>query len=104
MSSTVFTSLSDRETTIRVNGPFNFELLSRFRTAYHTVAADGPRGQHFVIDLIGTEYIDSSGMDLLLLMRDEVGADQATIDIVHTRPEIRRLLEMAGLHRLFTIT
>lgn len=104
MSSTVFTSLSDRETTIRVNGQFNFEVLSRFRTAYHTAPTDSPCGQHFVVDLIGTEYIDSSGMDILLLMRDEVGVTQATIDIVHTRPEIRRMLEMAGLHRLFTIT
>ncbi|MEO5334344.1 MAG: STAS domain-containing protein [Magnetococcus sp. YQC-5] len=104
MPSTVFSSLSGHETTIRVNGRFNYEVFSRFRAAYLIEGSDRKCSRRLVIDLAGTEYIDSSGMDMLLLMRDEMGRDGASIEIVNLSPEIRNFLEIACFDRLFKMT
>ncbi|MEO5350808.1 MAG: STAS domain-containing protein [Magnetococcus sp. YQC-3] len=104
MPSTVFSSLSGQKTTICVNGRFNFELFSRFRTACLMEGLEGKGVRHIVIDLSGTECIDSSGMDILLFMRDEMGTRMASMEMINARPELRHALEVACFHRLFKIT
>jgi anti-anti-sigma factor len=95
---------SDHETTISIKGRFNFEMHSQFRTAYQSeIDASSSTRKKFMIDLAGTEYIDSSALGMLLLLREEAGANEANIEIVNARPEIRKILETANFQRLFKI-
>ncbi|MBF0177418.1 MAG: STAS domain-containing protein [Magnetococcales bacterium] len=105
MSGTITVNRSDTETAISIKGRFNFEMHSQFRTAYQN-EIDGSVNKHrkFVIDLTGTEYIDSSALGMLLLLREEAGANEADIEIVNARPEIRKILETANFQRLFKIS
>lgn len=105
MSGTITVQRSDAETLISIKGRFNFEMHSQFRTAYQTETEGGSkRGRKFIIDLAGTEYIDSSALGMLLLLREEAGGNEANIEIVNTRPEIRKILETANFQRLFKIS
>ncbi|MBF0623816.1 MAG: STAS domain-containing protein [Magnetococcales bacterium] len=106
MSGTITVSRSDKETSISIKGRFNFEMHSQFRTAYQNEidGSGGGKGQRFIIDLTGTEYIDSSALGMLLLLREEAGANEADIEIINARPEIRKILETANFQRLFKIT
>lgn len=103
MSGTVTVNRGDEETVISIKGRFNFELHSQFRAAYQG-ELQGSNKPKFVLDLAGTEYIDSSALGMLLLLREEVGGNESDIKIVNTRPEIRKILETANFQRLFKVT
>ena len=104
MSGTISVVRGEQETAISIKGRFNFEMHSQFRAAYQEETADSNRGRRFVIDLTGTEYIDSSALGMLLLLREEAGTNDADIEITNARPEIRKILETANFQRLFKIT
>ncbi|MBF0125415.1 MAG: STAS domain-containing protein [Magnetococcales bacterium] len=104
MSGTITVNRNDKEVSISIKGRFNFEMHSQFRTAYQSEIDPAARSNRkFIIDLSGTEYIDSSALGMLLLLREEAGANEANIEIVNTRPEIRKILETANFQRLFKI-
>ncbi|MBF0158398.1 MAG: STAS domain-containing protein [Magnetococcales bacterium] len=104
MSGTITVNRNDKEVSISIKGRFNFEMHSQFRTAYQSeIDVSARANKKFIIDLSGTEYIDSSALGMLLLLREEAGANEANIEIVNTRPEIRKILETANFQRLFKI-
>ncbi|MBF0310236.1 MAG: STAS domain-containing protein [Magnetococcales bacterium] len=104
MSGTITVTHGDNETQISIKGRFNFEMHSQFRTAYQgNLSSEAKKKRKFTIDLAGTEYIDSSALGMLLLLREEAGANEANIEIVNARPEIRKILETANFQRLFKI-
>jgi anti-anti-sigma factor len=86
--------------TIRVSGQFNFNVYQQFRDAYRDVGAEDKR---FVIDLAGTDYMDSSALGMLLLLREFAGGERADIEITSCRPEIRKIFRIANFERLFRI-
>ncbi|ABK46064.1 anti-sigma-factor antagonist [Magnetococcus marinus MC-1] len=104
MSGTINVNRGNGEHIIAIKGRFNFEMHSQFRTAYQGEIENCKVGKiRFVIDLAGTEYIDSSALGMLLLLREEAGSNDANIQIVNARPEIRKILETANFQRLFKI-
>lgn len=102
MSGSISVTRSEDEIVISIKGRFNFEMHSQFRTAYQTDSSGGKK-KRFSIDLAGAEYIDSSALGMLLLLREEAGGNEADIVIVNARPEIRKILETANFQRLFKI-
>nr|CRH07449.1 putative anti-sigma-factor antagonist [Candidatus Magnetococcus massalia] len=105
MSGTISVSRESNQQTISIKGRFNFEMHSQFRTAYQGEVEQCKEGKmKFIIDLSGTEYIDSSALGMLLLLREEAGSNDANIEIVNARPEIRKILETANFQRLFKIS
>ena len=58
----------------------------------------------YIVDLGRTEYLDSSALGMLLLLREHTGGDQAQLRIVHCSPEIRKLLTLANFHQLFSVS
>ena len=92
---------SEKQTlTIHVNGRFDFNLHKEFRNAYKDCTAPGT---HYVIDLARAEYMDSSALGMLLLLREQVGGDEKTVRIANARPEIRQILTISNFNRLFRI-
>ena len=104
MAGTITVTREEKETLINIKGRFNFEMHSQFRSAYQHGTGKGNKGKRFVIDLAGTEYIDSSALGMLLLLREEAGTNESDIEISNARPEIRKILETANFQRLFKIT
>ena len=102
MSGSITVNGGENETVISIKGRFNFEMHSQFRTAYQNETGSGSN-KKFIIDLTGTEYIDSSALGMLLLLREEAGANESDIEIINARPEIRKILETANFQRLFKI-
>lgn len=99
----VMFNLSDDGTqiNIQVSGRFNFSVYKDFRDACKEAARHG--NIRYVIDLAETEYMDSSALGMLLLLRERSGGDGADIRIVHCRPEIRKVLSIANFERLFQV-
>ena len=59
-------SESGNEVTIAVAGKFDFQLYDEFRASYADTAGSGVK---YLVDLSETEYLDSSALGMLLLLR-----------------------------------
>lgn len=89
----------NHQVTIRIDGRFDFSLHREFRDAYR----NHPGDYHYRIDLGSTEYLDSSALGMLLLLREHAGGDRASVELTGARPEVRKLLEVARFDQLFRI-
>jgi anti-anti-sigma factor len=99
--SQITASLQDdgRRRVIRINGRFDFSLHRAFRDAYR----DQAPSLSYVVDLSGTEYLDSSALGMLLLLREHAGGDNAKVRLAGASPDVRRLLDIARFAQLFEL-
>ncbi len=86
--------------TITVRGRFDFSAHKEFRDAY---MADEAAPGEYVIDMQEAEYIDSSALGMLLLLRDHAGGDKAEVTIAHCNADVKKILTISNFHQLFTI-
>jgi anti-anti-sigma factor len=99
MSTAVSPRRAGATLTIAINGRFDFNCHQAFRRAY-----EGVEGiEQYLIDLSKADYIDSSALGMLLLLRENVGA-KGVVKIVNATPAVRRILEIANFQRLFPLS
>ncbi|MEO5350542.1 MAG: STAS domain-containing protein [Magnetococcus sp. YQC-3] len=103
MSAVIAVSRSACETVIHIKGRFTFEVHTQFREAYREDALSLSQGRRFVVDLTGAEFIDSSGLGMLLLLREMTDSINSEVEIVNARPEILKMLHTAKFEQLFKI-
>jgi anti-anti-sigma factor len=80
-------------------GRFDFNSHRDFREAYQK---HGP-SVHYLIDMRATDYIDSSALGMLLLLREHAGGEKSRITIANPRPEVRSIFSVANFEKLFAI-
>ena len=86
--------------TIAVAGKFDFQLYDEFRASYADTVGDGVE---YVVDLSDTEYLDSSALGMLLLLREHAGGEGSSIEITQASPEVRKILDVANFGKLFKL-
>jgi anti-anti-sigma factor len=84
---------------IVIQGRFDFNCQREFREIYESEV----NNVQFVIDFSAVEYIDSSALGMLLLLRDYAGGEAAKVEFVNCRPEVRNIFEISNFQKLFTI-
>ncbi|NVK39468.1 MAG: STAS domain-containing protein [Gammaproteobacteria bacterium] len=85
-------------TVITINGRFDFNILQEFRDAYSDKDAGSGK---FVINLAGTEYIDSSALGMLLNMKNHLGSEDRAIEIINCQPNLMKIFTIAHFDRKF---
>jgi anti-anti-sigma factor len=85
---------------IQVVGRFDFQCHREFRDAYYQHTGKECR---YVVDMSRTDYMDSSGLGMLLLLREHAGGDKADIVISQPNPTITKVLTIANFHKMFKI-
>ena len=85
---------------ITVSGRFDFNSHHDFRNAYRNEKPDAK----YVIDMSGTDYIDSSALGMLLLLREHAGNDKSSITIRGCKDEIRKIFAISNFEKLFNIS
>ena len=86
--------------TISVAGKFDFQLYDEFRASYADTAGSGVE---YRVDLSNTEYLDSSALGMLLLLREHAGGESSNIAITNASPEVRKILDVANFGKLFKL-
>jgi anti-anti-sigma factor len=84
--------------TITVVGNFDFDLYDEFRASY---AETEGIGVTYRVDLADTQYLDSSALGMLLLLREHAGGDGSNIQIINASGDVRRILDVANFGKLF---
>ena len=95
-------SVNGNVVNISVSGRFDFASHKDFREAYRNAPSDSDN--EYIIDLSSTEYIDSSALGMMLLLREHAGSDQAHVTIKGCRKEVKDILVVSNFDKLFKIT
>lgn len=82
-----------------IKGRFDIASYESFNQAYAEFIG---RVEQFQIDLSMTTFMDSSALGMLLLLREKAG-DSADIELVNANDDVRKVLQIAQFHQLFTI-
>ena len=59
--------------------------------------------QRLVIDLSGTEYLDSAGLGILVGLLKRVNESARSLVIAGARPQVKRVFEITRLNGVFTM-
>ena len=86
--------------TIAIQGRFDFSAHKDFRQSYEDLEG---KPNSYAIDMREAEYIDSSALGMLLLLRDHAGGDSAEVEIVNCNPDVKKILTISNFDQLFTI-
>lgn len=87
---------------VRLAGRFDYTTGAQFMTAAEECVAQAPAGE-IRIDMSGLEYIDSSALGMLLMMRDKAQKLDKTIALVNARGRVREVIDTARFDRLFKV-
>lgn len=92
---------SGKQLKIEINGRFDFAAHQQFRDAYEKVF---PKPETYVIDLAKTNYLDSSALGMLLLLRDHAGGEASSVKVVNSSADVRKILAISNFDKLFEIS
>lgn len=85
---------------IRIEGTFDFSVHKEFRRAYEGSVT---QGQPVIVDLKAVDYIDSSALGMLLMLREYLGNERAEITLEVRSPEVKNILQVSNFDRLFHV-
>lgn len=85
---------------IKITGRFDFNAHHDFRNVYRNEKPSAA----YTIDMSGTEYIDSSALGMLLLLREHAGNESANISITGCNEDIKKIFAISNFEKLFTIS
>ncbi|MFA7290615.1 MAG: STAS domain-containing protein [Rhodocyclaceae bacterium] len=87
---------------VKLSGRFDFNAHREFRAAYEQVVADASV-RTLNIDMAGVEYLDSSALGMLLMLRDKAGAANKALTLSNVRGAVKQVLDIANFGKLFRI-
>lgn len=90
---------SDNEMIVSITGDFDFNQVRSFANAYESFPKQGIT---IVVDFRKTEYMDSSGLGMLIKMRKYFGS-AADIRLRTPNPQVMDILEIANFNECFKI-
>jgi len=86
--------------TLSISGRFDITVYKDFGDAYKDKIDSVSK---WVIDMASTEYVDSSALGMLLMLRERAGGESADISIVNTSDGVKKIFETANFNKLFTM-
>ena len=87
---------------IRLNGRFDFSAHRVFRESY-SPSLDAGGVSELEIDLGHVDYVDSSALGMLLMLREKAQAANKTVVLSNCRGPVRQVLDIANFGKLFQI-
>jgi len=93
-------SQENKQVTISVDQRFDFSLHQQFRDVYSKCL---DQNLNYILDLSHTDYMDSSALGMILLLKDHVELHASKLVISKPNDTVNKILEIAQFHRLMTI-
>jgi len=94
-------SFADNDATVELRGELTFVDHSVFRAmAARLLQTKAPAA---VIDLGCLDFIDSAGLGMLLLVRDEAKRANRTLVLRHPVGQVKRIFDISKFETLFSV-
>lgn len=96
MESTVTSHIGENKGTLTIQGRFDFAIHRDFRTNYEKIL--GTNGVRAVsVDLNAVDYIDSSALGILLLLREKAMTQNVPVTLISPKSSVRQVLDIAPI-------
>lgn len=86
---------------VRVSGEVDLYTAPRLRQWLIDLVSDG--ATHLVVDLDQVEFLDSTGLGVLVRGRNQMRAQEGTFTLVCTQERILKIFRITGFDQVFTI-
>lgn len=87
---------------MKLNGRFDFNTHREFRSAYETLITDTAVNA-VTVDFSGVDYLDSSALGMLLMLRDKMGGVNKEVALSGVKGNVKQVLDIANFGKLFQI-
>lgn len=94
--------VSGDRATLKLGGRFDFHSHRDFRSAYEKILGTGAV-REIVIDFGEVDYLDSSALGMLLLLREKAEGSGKNVVLAELRGTVKQVLDIANFGKLFSI-
>ncbi|MFE2553669.1 STAS domain-containing protein [Streptomyces sp. NPDC059355] len=90
-----------QRTVLTITGALDMDTVPRITAATDPLALGG---RTLVLDLSAVTFIDSAGLNTLLILRNRAETEQGLLELRGLPEQALRLLDITGARDLFTLT
>lgn len=94
--------IKDGGALVKLSGRFDFNAHRDFRAAYEPLMSNA-EVKSVTIDLGAVDYLDSSALGMLLMVRDKAGAANKKLTLANAHAGVKQVLDIANFGKLFQI-
>lgn len=87
---------------IKLSGRFDFNTHRNFRSAYAPLVDDSTI-REVKVDFDGVDYLDSSALGMLLMLRDKMNGASKQVSLGNAKGSVKQVLDIANFSKLFKI-
>ena len=91
----------DNRAVIQLQGRFDFNAHREFREAVDSALAG--TAKEIQVDLGGVDYLDSSALGMLLMLRDKAKGAGREVSLAKCTGAVKQVLDIANFGKLFAI-
>ncbi len=91
----------DGYSVLAVSGEVDVATVPRLREQLHGLVAEG--NIRIIVDLDGVDFLDSTGLGVLVGALKRVRSNDGELALVCTQPRIRKVFEVTGLTKVFAL-
>jgi len=95
-------SINNGQAVVKLAGRFDFNAHRDFRAAYEGLVENADV-QSLIVDLEGVDYLDSSALGMLLVLRDKSSTGGKSVSLSNPRAGVKQVLDIANFGKLFEI-
>ena len=88
-----------QQTVVRLKGRFDYDSRREFTEAADAALAEA--AGEVRIDLMEVDYMDSSALGMLLVLRDKAVPLGKTVTLSECKGFVKKILDVANFHKLF---
>jgi anti-anti-sigma factor len=88
---------------IGLQGRFDFNSHREFREAVDTALA-APSAKEIQVNLAEVDYLDSSALGMLLMLRDKAKGGGRTVSLANCQGAVKQVIDIANFGKLFQLT
>ncbi len=92
---------TDGRSVLQLQGRFDFNAHREFREAVESALAATAKEIH--VDLRGVDYLDSSALGMLLMLRDKAKGGGREVSLTGCSGAVKQVLDIANFGKLFRI-
>lgn len=94
-------SVSDGKAVIKLQGRFDFNAHREFREVVDKSMEGTAR--EVLVDLSGVDYLDSSALGMLLMLRDKAKTASREVALTNCSGAVKQVLDIANFSKLFRV-
>lgn len=94
-------TVADGKATIKLQGRFDFNAHREFREVVDKAMEGSVR--EVLVDLSGVDYLDSSALGMLLMLRDKAKTAAREVALTNCSGAVKQVLDIANFSKLFRI-